>query len=289
MKNARQYEKKIRKLLRGMRRRRSATDSAEPDRVAVLVRSVLEEDTTRDNAMRALSALQKEFVDFNELRVSPPKEIVEQIGKDYPADRLKADSLVQALGTVFEKASAVSMDYMEMLTKRDLRRCLLEMGLSPYAAACVVLLAFGGHAVPVDQTLVECLEMDGYVHPGSDLPDVQGFLERIIPQKDAPAAHEFLRQYVKRHAKALAVKHKADAARKKAEEEAAAAKAEAERKAAEEAQKKLELAEAAKREEQARQAKAKRAKKAARARKTKKGRQAAKARRARKAAKKTPK
>lgn len=283
MRNARQYEKKTKRLLRGMRRSRPAADSADSDRVAILIRSVLDEDTTRESAMRALSALQKEFVDFNELRVSPPKEIVEQIGKDYPAARAKADRLVQALGAVFEKTSAISMDYLEKMTKRDLRRCLLEMGLSPYAAACVVLLAFGGHAVPVDQTLVECLQMDGCAHPRSDLSDVQGFLERIIPQKDAVAAHEFFRQYIKKRAKALAAKRKAEAARRKAEE-AAAAKAEAERQAAEEAKKKLELAAAAERKKRARKRKAKRVKKAARAKKATKTTRAR-----RRMAKRTPK
>jgi endonuclease-3 len=282
MKNARTYEKKIKKLLARMRKPRSAAPSADgDDRVAVMVRSVLEEDAFRDQAGRAFSALQEEYVDFNELRVSPLKEIVERMGKNHPSARSKAEMLSRSLSAVYDKTSTVSMDYMEKMTKRDLRRHLLEIGLSPYVAACVVLRGFEGHAIPVDHTLVECLEMQGYIHPGSTLSDVQGFLERIISQKNAPAAHELLRSYIKKCAKPLAAKRRAEARakaaaeRKKAEEEAAA-KAEAERKAAEAARKKAKRAKALAKKKKPKTARARKPKPRAKPKGTKKAKKAQK-------------
>ena len=68
-----------------------------------------------------------------------------------------------------EPASALRIEYDVQWTqsrrlpliapKRERRRCLLELGLSPYVAALVMLKVLGAHAVPVDQTLVDCLEM----------------------------------------------------------------------------------------------------------------------------------
>ena len=238
MKNATTYEKKVRKLLAGMKGE-APSPQAEPDPVRVMIESIFEADTTAKAARQAVSAIEEEFVDFNELRVARPTEIVECVGANHPRAREKAEILIRALNRVFQRASHVSMGYMEKMTKRDLRRHLSEIGLDAYSAAAVTMRAFAGHAVPVDQTLVECLEMDGSIGPGSDIGDVQGFLERIVAQKDGPAAHALLREHVAKSAKALAKRRReqARAAAKAAEEAAKAAeaarKAEAEKKAAE--------------------------------------------------------
>jgi endonuclease III len=251
----------------------AAQAPADPaDRITLLIQSILEEDAGCQRAAHAFAAIQKEFVDFNDLRVSSPKEIAEHLGRDYPSARLKAESLTRALDAIFDKTCTMAMSYMDKLTKRDLRRHLQEIGLSPYSAACVVLLAFGGHAVPVCRDLVECLEMDGYVPPGSDLGDVQGFLERIIAQKDALAAHEFFRHYLQKHQSVLADKRRKEAqARREAERKKAAAKAEAERKAAAEAARKAEKAAAKAAAEAARKPKKAAARPGEKAKKTAKG------------------
>jgi len=220
MKNASSYEKKIKKLLGGMGG--AAAEAAPPaDPIRVLVESVLQADASDKQAEAALAEIEKEYVDFNELRVSPVKEIVECIGRTHPFARRKAESLRSALQAVFQRTCALTLDFLAKKPKKEARRLLLESGLDSYAAARVTLLVFGGHAVPVDETLVDCLKLEGYVHPASDVSDVQGFLERVVPQKNAVAAHRLLRQFVAASAKALARKRKADeAARRRAEQEA---------------------------------------------------------------------
>jgi len=232
MKNATTYEKKIKKLLGRLGKKQSVDTVADSQPIAVLVRSVLEEDASEEQASKALNVLEHEFVDFNELRVSPHKEIVERIGKDYPGAYEKAEALTKALNAIFAKTNTISMEHLRQMTKRDLRRHLLEIGLSPYVAACIVLRCFDGHAIPVDNNLVECLKLKEYVHPDSNVPDVQGFLERIIPQKHALAAHEFFRNFVRKNSRALAAKRRAEA-RKQKEQEKAAAQAERTQQAAE--------------------------------------------------------
>jgi len=245
MRNAAVYHKKIAKLLSGIPRERSGAPREAPDPVRVLIRSVLEADATRKQAEQALAALEEEFVDFNEMRVAPPKEIAERLGKDFPRQREKAEMLVSSLGRIFNRSHQISMEYMAGMTRRDLRRHLREIGLDAYSAAAVVLRGFGGHAIPVDRTLVECLEMQGCVRPGSDVGEVQGFLERVIALKDAVAAHEFFRSYVERLAKPLAKKRKAEAVVEKAEAKAAAKQAHAAARAAAKQQAAAPAAEAA--------------------------------------------
>ena len=298
MKNAKTYEKKVRKLLGGMDK---SAAIEEVDRVTLLVLAVLEEDSTPDQAAKALEAMNREFVDFNEARVSPHKEIAETVAPYVPDPREKADRLTAALNAIFERQYAISMDYMEEMTKRDLRRHLGEIGLTPYASARVVL-AFDGHAVPVDESLVASLDMEDCIHTESEIGDVQDFLERIVPQKNAIAAHLFFRKFVKQHSKQLEAKRSVEReSREKARQEARElAERQAREKAEQEARETARQV-AAEREAHAKAAKkgrtkagkktkkTKTAKTAKKANKTKKATKAVKKTKSKKAAKKAPK
>lgn len=235
MKNAATYEKKIKKLLGKLKAPRAAAPPTGIDAVTEVIAAVFEADAPRRSGKDALETIAKEFVDYNELRVAPPKDISDRVLKDDPNRRGKAEMITTVLNNIFNRSYTISVDYMAEMPKKELRRHLLELGLSPYAAACVVLKLFGGHAIPVDETLVEVLKLDDYVSPEADQADVQGFLERIIPQKEALAAHEFFRAHIEKCAKPLARKRQADAeaaakaaAELRAKEAAAAATAKAE-------------------------------------------------------------
>ena len=264
MKNSALYARKIKRLL--SRKSGGIAARAEPvDALRLLVKGIMEEDATAKQVTAALAALEQEYVDFNELRVSPLKDVYECLGKGFPGARAKADAVTRALNVVFGQANALSLDYLAKKPKREVRKVLREkLGLSPYAESVVTLYGFDGHAIPADNLLLEALKLDGYVHPGSDVPDLQGFLERIIPNKDAIPAHEALREYAWRRAgrvaKELARRAKLAAeaeAKAKAEAEAKAkAEAEAQAKAEAEAKAKAEAEGKAKAEAKARRKKA---------------------------------
>ena len=240
MKNATKYQKNVKKFLSGIDK--SAAMPPTGDHIRTMVDAVLAADAPRQSA-KALEALEKEFVDFNELRVAPIKDIVDTLGRDFPDARRKAEEATTVLNAIFNRRNNLVLDYVEKMSKRDVRRHLAELGLSPYAAGVMMLLVFGGHAVPVDQGLVDCLEADGHIEPGSSVEEVQAFMERIILQKHAWSAHEFFRDYVAKNAKMLAKKRKTDAAKVEAQAAAEAqAVEEAQAKAEAQARAKAELA-----------------------------------------------
>lgn len=234
MKNSRKYQKKVRKLLSAMDKS-AAPPPVDPDPFDVMIEAIVEADASDKQAEKALGGLAAEFVDINELRVAPAKEVADALGRNYPRARRKAAEIVAVLNAIFSRRNTLCLDHAQKMTKRDLRRHLAELGLGPYASACLMMKVFGGHAIPVDETLVECLEMDACVEPGSSVEEVQSFLERMILQKHGFAAHHCLRNYVAKSARALARKRKADAAKAAAEAEA---KAKAEAEAAAEAKRK---------------------------------------------------
>jgi len=274
MKNATRYEKKIKKLLTGLGAVR--TPAAPDDPIQVIVEAVMERNAGPNHFEKAMAMIDREFVDLNELRVAQPREIVELLSKSFPWAREKAEEVTTALNKIFQRANCLDVEYMEQMAKRALRRHLEKIGLSPYAAARVVSRAFGGHAIPVDEDLAETLVMDGYVDPGASADEIQGFLERIVSQKDCLAAHVVMRRHIARRRSTLNKKRKAEAAaRLAAERKAAEAAAKAAAKAAAEADAKkaraAERAAKAKAAEKAKKAKAaeKAKKAAARAKKAK--------------------
>lgn len=222
MKHAGRYKPKLARLIKkGLPKGKKDDDAKLADPIGAMLVGILEANTTARQAEKAIKAIEREYVDFNELRVSPIRDMVECVGEGYPDVQERARTIKTVLGSIFAQCNGVSLDYLAKLPKRDLRRRLTELGLNEYASGMAILMGLGMHAIPVDRDLAKCLEMDGCVHPGSDMDDIQGFVERAVPKQRARAGHDFLRQYVRKKAKALA----------KMREEAAAAEAAAEAKA----------------------------------------------------------
>lgn len=197
MKNSAKYTQKMKKLLSGVKDGK-APDTV--DRLRLMIRAILEEDAGIKQANEAYAGVEEEFINLNELRVAPVKDIMECLGRRFPRARIKAEVMTNALNSVFDRSNSLSMDYLEGRPKREIRKALREdLGLSLYSEAMVALYGFGGHAIPVDNLLLESLKLDDNIDPSTDMEDLQGFLERLVLSKDGIAAHEALRSYASHH------------------------------------------------------------------------------------------
>lgn len=237
MNNAKQYEPKMLKLLKSAKKSASIETVESAAALPVMVRAILQADVSEKQFAKAIAAVEKEYVDFNELRVSQTKEIVECIGEDYPDSRGKAVEIVRSLNNLFDKVGKLSLVPLEEMNKRDVRKLLKEIGLGNYAEGYVSMVVFGIHAIPVDEMLAGLLETQELVPAGCDLHEIQAFLERIVKQKDGVATHMFLQSYIDDNRK-LASKGYNDRydrllAKRKAEAERLAREAEERRKAEE--------------------------------------------------------
>ena len=204
MKDAKTYGKKTKKILGAFSQKTPDVVDDMDQGIAILIEAVLLENSTMAKARKALEAICEEYVDFNELRVSPAKEIRDCIGKDYPQASVKAHALADVLREIFYKTSKISLDYVADMPKRDRARRLKELGLSSFSVSMIMLEVFAMRAVPVDQDLADCLEMNGGIHPGSTLEQVTSFMGNLASAKDCFGAHMACREYVEKSAKALA-------------------------------------------------------------------------------------
>ena len=204
MKNVKTYEKKARKLLGAFGKKPSQSVEDMDEAIADLIRAVLLENSTVAKAAKAFDAICEEYVDFNDLRVSPAKEIHDCIGDNYPQASIKAHALADVLRAVFYKTSKMSLEYLAEMSKRDRARHLKELGLSNFAIAVILLEIFATRAAPVDQNLADCLEMHGGVHPDSTLEQVASFVANLSTSRNCFSAHLACRKYVEKSAKPLA-------------------------------------------------------------------------------------
>ena len=114
--------------------------------------------------------------------MSAPRIVGDQ-SLDYKA---RASALRRALNAIFRKEHAVNLDRLHSLGRREARQYLEDLdGVDACAAASVMLWSLGGHAIPVDQRLLDAMRREELVAPSATVAEVQAFLERNINANDA--------------------------------------------------------------------------------------------------------
>ncbi len=127
-----------------------------------------------------------QMVDWNEIRVSTVEEIETAIGTAPQMAKARCRSLLDAMHAVYECENVLSLDRLRDMGRRDARAYLEALeGVDDYAVASVTLWSLGGHAIPVDDRLLEALQVADLVHPLATRGEVQAFLERHISAADA--------------------------------------------------------------------------------------------------------
>ena len=160
------------------------------DPVAQLVVSFLQWNATRQQAEDAFTAIMDSVLDINDLRVSHPHELVELIGEDYPDAGARVIRMREALHEVYLREHDIEMNSISGKGKKEQRAYLDTLpGITPYIAAQVTLLSFGGHAMPVDEKLAALLIEEGCLDAETSPADAEAHLVRQVKAADSLEAH----------------------------------------------------------------------------------------------------
>lgn len=185
-------EKKLDALLSKLRKAHAIEQPDTPTGPTVqLILAFLQWEATTRQAETAYGKLMAELVDLNELRISLDDELIAIIGPRYPMADERIARLREALHEVYLREYDVEMHSVLDANKRDQRRYLDTLpGITPYVAAQVMLLAFGGHAVPVDEKLLDLLaDADAVPEDVTDPAPAEAWLSRQIKAGDSVEAH----------------------------------------------------------------------------------------------------
>ncbi len=187
-----------RKLKQGFKTLRTRLGKAPPlpsgDPISQLILGIFTRDAPEAKANDVLDRLRAVVVDYNELRVIPPLELVEVVG-DYSDARLKCEDLSRALNRIFAIEHTVSLDRLAQASMKETVAYLNGIdGLEPYTRARIRQFGLRQHAIPLDEAMWALARRGGYVDERATLEEAQAFMERQIPAKDGPEFVALLRK-----------------------------------------------------------------------------------------------
>jgi endonuclease III len=196
VKNPRQSARNLSSLLRKLGKPRESLPLEDGDPITVLVMSFLMWDSTTARANAAYKRLMDRVVDYNDLRVSMPHELVEWIGPRYPHVLDRCQRLRAALRHMYKREHAVSLDRLKDMGRREVKNYLRSLdGIAPYVADRVTLLCFDAHCVPVDARLHRSLVKVGVGNETDEIADMASWLARQVKAADAVVTHRALQTW----------------------------------------------------------------------------------------------
>ncbi|MEM9345455.1 MAG: hypothetical protein AAGB26_02435 [Planctomycetota bacterium] len=194
--DTKKQEKAFATVLKKARSAASGEEIDELEPIAELVVSFLTWNATSRQADTAFGKIMAQVVDLNELRVSHANEVIELIGVRYPDAQHRVIRLLQSMMEIFEREHDYKMGSLATRSKRELREYLDTLpGIPSYVAARVALLAFGAHAMPVDDRLLTLLIKAGVFEAGTTPGDAEAWLSRQVKAGDALDAYVALQEW----------------------------------------------------------------------------------------------
>jgi endonuclease III len=185
MKNATKYADTLKSFTRKMLRDHEAPPREPQDALRTLVRAAMSYDVPDHKADDAMKAIEREFVDLNELRVATELEVQEMLGQRYPKIEERVTMITLALNNIFEREHTLSLDRLKEVSRRDARQFLRDLPeIHPFVEAYVMMFAFGGHTFPIDDAILEMLQEEEIVEENTSLADAQKFVEHHLKDEE---------------------------------------------------------------------------------------------------------
>lgn len=195
MKNATKHAEDVRSLFKRLTKDCKPDPKQPADPLRALVRGAMTFDVPDARTDEVMALIEREFVDLNELRVATELEVQEMLGARYPAIERRVTMITQALNAIFEKEQTLSLDRLKTLNKRDARQFLRELpDMYPFVEAYVMLFAFDGAAVPVDDVTLAYLKGHGLVEESTTGDEAQRFLEHAVKADECYDLYSCLRR-----------------------------------------------------------------------------------------------
>src|SRR5689334_2538270 len=189
MKSATKHAEELRSLFKRLLKEYKPAPKEKQEPLKALVRGAMSFDVADARADDAMKAIDKEFVDLNELRVATDLEIQELLGTRYPQIEKRVAMITLALNAIFEKEHTLNLNRMAEISKRDARQFLRDLPeIHPFVEAYVMLYAFDGHTIPLDDQMLEYLKGEEVVEPDTALDEAQRFVEHHVKAEEC---HEF--------------------------------------------------------------------------------------------------
>jgi endonuclease-3 len=161
----------------------------EIDPVDLLVQTILSQNTTDTNSLKAYGRLKTAYPHYETLIAAPTSEVAEQIKVGGLAD-VKAQRIKDALKQIKRDSGTIDLQFLAGFGKEKAKEYLLSLpGVGPKTTAVVLLFAFGFPIMPVDTHVFRVSRRLGLVPEKSSLKEAGRILEEITPQDKYLSLH----------------------------------------------------------------------------------------------------
>jgi endonuclease-3 len=145
------------------------------------------EGASAAQADRAYRNLCERFFDWNEVRVSSPRE-VEEAFAGLPHPEARAQRLLSFLQEVFETTFSFSLeDLHKKGVKMAAKQLMRYQAANDYLGAWVLQRSLGGHAIPLDPPTLRCSRRLGLIDEAhDDVEAARASLEHLVPKAKGP-------------------------------------------------------------------------------------------------------
>lgn len=159
------------------------------DPVDLLVATILSQNTTDKNSLKAFGNLKSSYRDYESLLSAPEAQIEEKIRVGGLAE-MKANRIKQALEKIKADAGSVDLGFIRNMDLEEARAYLISLpGVGPKTAAVVLLFAFQKTTLPVDTHVFRVSKRIGLVPEDANIKEAQAVLEKITPPDKYMSLH----------------------------------------------------------------------------------------------------
>ncbi len=181
MKNATKHAETLKTIFKRLQKDYKPAPKKVLDPLNALVRGAMSFDVPESKVDDVMVKIDREFVDLNELRVATDLEIQELLGAKYPQIETRVAMITLSLNNIFEREHTLNLERMKEISRRDARQFLRELPeITPFVEAYVMLFAFEGAAIPLDESMLALLKAEDVVDEGATMEDAQKFLEHHL-------------------------------------------------------------------------------------------------------------
>ncbi len=157
----------------------------------ILVATILSQNTTDKNSIRAYKALKRRYSSWDEL-ISAPEEEISGVIHSGGLPNVKAKRIKQTLSGIKKQTGSTDISFLHEMDKKEAEKVLTSLhGVGPKTAAVVLSLSFGKETIPVDTHVHRVANRLGLVSEKTPAK-TQAVLEEIVPDSIKLDLHHLL-------------------------------------------------------------------------------------------------
>ena len=175
--------------------------------IDLLVMTILSQNTSDTNSLRAFGRLKTAFPDYESLLAAPLSALADAIRAGGLAE-IKARRIRETLLKLKHEAGAITLGFLADMDGKQAMDYLVSLpGVGPKTASVVLLFAFGKHFMPVDTHVHRVSRRLGLVPEKASVEKAQQILEDIVPPEKYLSLHLNLIRHGRRICRARGPKH----------------------------------------------------------------------------------